>query len=151
MKTRKLFSGLSIILCLFAVAVNAQSTSTIIADLPFEIYVPCQDEWAVGTINLHIVEHYNQAGEMTGIEHYQPQKGILIGQVTGKKYHANGVSQAMMNSQNENGATTYTLMDNANFVGQGGVHLRLFTLYHITINANGDVTTEIDNSSVECF
>jgi hypothetical protein len=152
MKTLKFLAILGILLGFTTGAVNAQTESTKIVDMTWSVFIPCSGEFgelAVGTLNLHSTLHFNKDGVLTK-SHNQPQGGELIGEITGTVFNPTGVTQSMMDVFTENGATTYTYINNFHMVGTGGVQLRIKVRYHVTINANGDVTAEVDNSSTVC-
>jgi hypothetical protein len=86
---------------------------------------------------LHIATHFNNAG-VSG-----------IGLTTGDKYQASGGDYFVSNSggtENE-----FTFVNNFLMTAPGsGNNLRIHELVHVTVNANGEVTAEIENITVDC-
>jgi len=110
MKTFKFLAIMCIALGFTASAINAQTVSTKEVDIPWSVFIPCSGEFgelAVGTLNLHTINHFNKDGVLTKW-HAQPQGGELIGLETGTVFHPSGVTQAMSKAYSENGAMVYT-------------------------------------------
>lgn len=133
---------------------NAQSVSIKDVWVDYTEYVDCLNdgmgENVIGTLPIHMVFHYNKDGFLTKF-HYQSQGGELVGDQTGMVYHGGGVNQAMIKAPKPNcvGAYTFTYVIRLHYVGQG-VQFFAKGIHHITVNANGDLTTEFDRWSVEC-
>ena len=74
-----------------------------------------------------------------------------VGLTTGDTYNATGVTQEQDSLPLTNGATEFTFINNFKIIGQGpDNNLLIHQTVHVTVNANGDVTTTVDNLSVEC-
>jgi len=142
MKTLKILAMVFIISGLTC-KINAQSTSTRDIDIPFSFYIDCIGEYAVGTMTLHAVIHFDKYGNWTSY-HYQPQGGVLIGENTGTVYHTTGVTQEHWKSFSANGSWTDTNINNYIAVGVGKDAVRWGgkATYHITITKDGDVIVE---------
>jgi hypothetical protein len=149
MRKMKIFTSLFIVLSLSAGTVIAQSVSTVDVDIPWSVSIPCVPELATGTINLHNTLHLDRFGFVTSISS-NPQGGELIGDVTGIVYRPAGMTKTYLSSIIDNGAQIYTYINNYKFVGMGGVQLRIQTILHVTVNANGDVTADIENLDSVC-
>ena len=81
-------------------------------------------------------------------EHFQPQGVSGVGLTTGDKYQATGVTQ---DETNVAAGQETTFINNFRLIGQGpGNNLLIHDVFHVTINANGDVTALHDIHSVEC-
>jgi hypothetical protein len=49
------------------------------------------------------------------------------------------------------GAAEFTFINNFRIIGQrDGNNLLVHQTVHVTVNANGDVTTIVDNQSIDC-
>jgi hypothetical protein len=152
MKTIKFLAIVCLALGFTAGAINAQTVSTKEVDIPWSVFIPCSGvagELAEGTLTLHTIMHTNKDGVVTKF-HSQPQGGELIGLETGIVFHPTGVSQEMMKAYSENGAIVNTYINIYHMVGQGGIQLKIKMVYHVTINANGDLTAEVDKNDVVC-
>ncbi len=80
--------------------------------------------------------------------HDNPQGVSGTGLTTGDRYHATGVTRVGLNST---GPLEVTLVNNFNVIGQGPHNnLLVHDNFHITVNANGEVTASHDNFRVEC-
>lgn len=143
-----LFAALMLIAFMPEVS-HAQATSEM-NDLGWSTYIPCANdgmgEWAVGTLRLHTVIVFNKDSTIKKI-HDQPAGGELVGLETGTVYQPTGVTQRIWN---DNSAVNYTYVNVYHMVGQRGIQYRVKVLYHYTINANGELTAEIDKSESVC-
>lgn len=124
--------------------------------IPFDtfVYVPCANggngEVVVLAGSLHVLYHVTltDQGGYHVKSHSQPQGVSGVGLTTGDAYVGTGVTQNQFN-----GTVGYetTYINNFRIVGQGnGNNYLVHETYHVTINANGEVTAYVDNFSVEC-
>jgi hypothetical protein len=130
----------------------AATTSSINVPESVTAFVSCANggagEEVEVTGNLHILTHttVSNSGAMVTKSHFQPQGMSGVGQVTGDKYQATGVTQETFH-----GTGTFTFVNNFRFIGQGsGNNFLAHEVLHVTINANGDVTATAGNLSIEC-
>ena len=118
--------------------------------------VPCANGGAGELVliqgTLHIQQHITINDNRATIKsHFQPQDGFGVGLTTGDKYNPNGVTQEVDTLPLTNGAAEFTFTNNFRIIGQGpGNNLQVKQTIHETINANGTVTTVVDNTSVNC-
>jgi hypothetical protein len=71
-----------------------------------------------------------------------------VGEVTGAKYQGSGVTQEIFNV---NAGQELTFANIMRFVGQGpGNNFRTQQNVHVTVNANGETTTVVDNVRADC-
>jgi hypothetical protein len=120
----------------------------------FTVFVPCAaggaGELVVFTGNLHVLltTTLDNAGGFHAKTHFQPQGLTGVGMTTGAKYQATGVTQDNLNGTV---GSTYTFVNNFRIIGQGpGNNYLVHENYHITVNANGTVTVEHDNFTIDC-
>jgi hypothetical protein len=72
-----------------------------------------------------------------------------VGEETGIVYQAVGMGQGISTVKDVN--DVYTSVNNQRFIGRGrGSNFQLHISYHITTNANGEVTADPLNYSIEC-
>jgi hypothetical protein len=137
-------------------AAQAEVTQNETQTIPFSVFVPCADggagEVISGTIDLHVLVTFTINGNnISGKDHFQPQGGSLVGETTGDVYRATGVTQDTFKGSLQNGQFTETFINNFRMIGPGPDNNYLVhEVFHITINANGDVTATHDEFSVEC-
>ena len=82
--------------------------------------------------------------------HFQPQDSYLEGLSTNMKYQANGVTQQMFDSKPDgDGAITYTYINRFHIVGNG-VQYYVKRTVHLTVNANGMISSDVSSFSAEC-
>lgn len=145
-------------LLLSSVAFGQALAITVNQFVPFAqaVLVPCANGGAgeivlvQGVLHLqdHITINNNRANIKT---HAQPQGATGIGQTTGDTYNATGVTQEQDSLALVGGATEFSFINNFRLIGQGpDNNLQVHQNVHVTINANGDVTTVVDNLSVDC-
>jgi hypothetical protein len=149
---------LSIVLVLaVALPVNAAVTENDKTPYTMTVSVPCANDGAGETVELtgelHILTTFTEDGG-GGIHmkmHYQPQAVHGVGLTTGDKYNAVGVTQETHNIAFDGFPYEDTYVNNFRIIGQGkGNNYLVHETWHVTINANGEVTAEVDNYSVEC-
>ena len=123
---------------------------------PFFVDVPCANGGAGETLDLqgdlHILMTSTVNGNnVSGKFHFQPQGVSGTGSVTGDTYRATGVTQGTFKGSLQNGQYAETFVNNFRMIGPGpGNNFLVHELFHITINANGEVTVEHEISRVEC-
>lgn len=101
-----------------------------------------------GRLHILLTTTLDGKGGFHAKTHFQPQGLVVIGETTGDIYRATGVTQDHFNGKV---GVTYTYVNNFRMIGPGpGNNLLIHTTYHFTVNADGTVTVEHDNSSVVC-
>jgi hypothetical protein len=119
-------------------------------------FVPCANGGAGELVliqgTLHIQQHITINNNRATIKaHFQPQGAGGTGLTTGDTYNATGVTQEVDTIALTGGATEFTFINNFRLIGQGpDNNLLVHQTIHTTINANGTVTSVVDNTSVEC-
>lgn len=124
--------------------------------IPIEIFVfvPCAAGGAgefvslSGSLHVLFVTTIDSRGGFHSKFHNQPQGITGTGFTTGAKYQGTGVTQGTFNGKVgfEN-----TFVNNFKIVGQGpGNNFMIHENFHVTVNANGEVTASVDNFSVKC-
>ena len=119
-------------------------------------FVPCANGGAGELVliqgTLHIQQHITINDNRVNLKiHFQPQDGSGVGLTTGDKYNPNGVTQEQDSLPITNGAAEFTFVNNFRIIGQGpNNNLQVHQNVHVTVNANGTVTTVVDNTSVDC-
>lgn len=118
--------------------------------------VPCANGGAGELVlvegTLHIQQHITiNNNRVTLKSHFQPQGAGGTGLTTGDSYNAVGVTQEVDTLPLVGGAAEFTFINNFRLIGQGpDNNLQVKQTIHTTINANGDVTSVVDNTSIEC-
>ncbi len=128
------------------------------ASIPVEIVleIPCANggagEIVTLTGDLHILTSFVINGNVVrGRFHYQPQGISGYGSITGDHYQATGVTQGQFKSSLQNGQAVISFENNFRIIGQGtGNNFLVHENLHLTINANGDLTTVVDHVSADC-
>ena len=130
------------------------TTSNAFVTVAISVFVPCANGGAGETVtltgNLHFQSHttFDARGGLHTKIHTQPQGLSGTGEVTGDKYQGTGVTQDRINVT---AGVTFTLVNNFRIIGQGpGNNFLVHNNAHITINANGDITADVDNFRAEC-
>jgi hypothetical protein len=132
-------------------AISQNSTKENYIDVSVNTFIPCANEYATGTVILHFFHVFNKSGNISK-SHVQPQGGKIVGESTGTVYNTVGVSQSKETMVADGEAYTFSGIDNFHMVGTGkdGVKYKLHVNIHYTINANGELTANADNSSTTC-
>ena len=125
-------------------------------DILLSVFIPCANgglgEDALLSGPLHILTTFSISGtSIRGTNHFQPQGISGTGAITGDVYHATGITQDEFKGSLINGQYQSTYINNFRIIGQGpGNNYLVHSTAHITYNANGIVTAEVDNFSVDC-
>jgi hypothetical protein len=126
-------------------------------DVNFTIAVPCANgglgEPVQVSGRIHQVIHRTDDGNggfhFTNKINRQNMKGV--GLITGDEYVVNGTWREWMNAQNFKPGKVYTYVRNYHFICKGsGANFILYSHWHYTVNANGDLTIELWKSVAEC-
>ncbi|MGB7069598.1 MAG: hypothetical protein WBD22_08900 [Pyrinomonadaceae bacterium] len=150
--------SLALVMMMTVMTMPAKAEVVFNESIPFDlsVFVPCADG-GVGEIvelsgPLHIVISFTINNNRVSIrEHAQPQGISGVGQSTGDSYRAVGVTKDSANLPFTNGAATATFVNNFRIIGQGpGNNFMVHENSHITINANGDVSSTHTNFRVSC-
>ncbi len=139
-------------------AFSQASTTTTNDFVPFAqaTLVPCANGGAGEVVlvegTLHIQQHVTINDNRVSLKiHFQPQGTTGVGQTTGDVYHAVGVTQEHDSLPLTGGAAEFTFINNFRLIGPGtDNNLQIHQTIHVTINANGVVTTDVDNTSIDC-
>lgn len=156
---RTIAACLVIVLATLAGAAVSRAQATTVTtneQIPFSLiaFVPCANDGAgedvLVTGTLHVLSHVtiDAQGGLHVKQHFQPQGATGVGLTTGDTYHATGVTQEEFNFT---GGFTDTFINNFRWIGQGpDNNLLVHQTIHVTITPTGEVTSEVDNTSVEC-
>jgi hypothetical protein len=158
MKRLCIIGVLGVLLTLVMVLpVNAAVTQNVKVPLDTTVFVPCANGGAGEEVHLtgelHMLATLTEdgAGGMHIKWHSQPQGVSGVGLITGDKYRGTGVTQEETNIRPGGFPYEDTFVNNFRIIGQGkGNNYLVHQVLHVTINANGEITAEVDNYSVEC-
>ncbi len=149
--------GLASIL-LFALPTSAGITSNIIVPLAQDTFVPCAaggvGELVALTGRIHILSTVttDSAGGLHFAIHFNPLRTSGIGLDTGDRYRANGITRESFNVDADGFPFVSTFVNHFHIVGIGGaVNFKIHNTIHVTINQNGVLAANVDNSSVTCI
>ena len=121
-------------------------------------FVPCVGSGGPQLVELsgelHDLFHVtiSSSGRLSLKVHDQPQGVSGVGLTTGVKYQATGVTQEMTHQNQVTGFPfNETFVNNFRLIGQGpGNNFLIHDNLHVTVNADGTLTSYHDNFSVEC-
>ena len=122
----------------------------------FTVFIPCANSGAGEVVilngDLHVLVALTINGNnFSGKDHFQPQGLSGFGTVSGDKYQGTGVTQDQFKGSFQNGQSEQSFVNNFRMIGQGpGNNFLVHENFHLTINANGDVTAVHDNFSIDC-
>ncbi|MBW7882597.1 MAG: hypothetical protein H3C34_08160 [Caldilineaceae bacterium] len=130
-------------------------TSSVKIPIDLVVFVPCAlngaGEFVQLTGNLHVVTHFtaSASGGFQATSHYQPQGISGYGFSSGVKYQGTGVTRD--NFKISGLPFQQTFVNNFRIIGQGpGNNFLVHENFHLTVNANGELTAFVDNFRVEC-
>ena len=160
-KRKTLSLALAIMLLTLSLAGVAFSQALAITTnqfVPFAqaVLVPCANGGAGEIVlvegTLHLQDHITINGNRANLKiHAQPQGATGVGLTTGDTYHATGVTQEQDSIPLIGGAFEFTFINNFRLIGEGpDNNLQVHQTVHVTIAANGVVTTVVDNTTIDC-
>lgn len=135
---------------------NAAVLSNTSNDITLSVFVPCAAGGAGELVDLsgplHTLLTFTIINNnASGVIHFQPHGISGIGETTGLKYQATGVTSTSFKFSLQNGQVTQTFINRFDIIGQGpGNNFGIQETAHITLNADGTVTVFFDNFRVEC-
>jgi hypothetical protein len=121
------------------------------------VFTPCagqgqeEEVWLSGS--LHTLFHYtrNADGGVVFKFQSQPQGLSGVGLLTGTKYQGTGVSSSIDVDNSGSYPYRFTIINNYRIIGQGkNNNFMVHSVFHVTMNANGEFTGEVDKFSAEC-
>lgn len=127
-------------------------TSNEFVDISIPVDIPCAGETVTLEGKLHVLSHVTINGNnLMSISHFQPQGISGVGSISGDKYRGTGVTQEIFKGSLINNQFTFSFINNFRIIGQGtGNNYVVHELIHITVNANGTTSSNVDNFRVEC-
>jgi len=157
---RRLATLAVVVLGALATVTAAQAGNTTITNTSFPVsfseFVPCANGGAGEIVDFTGTVHSLLRTTINGNRFSQTFEGNYqgvtgTGETTGDTYVGDGAEHQTFNDSFTNGQFTGTFTTHVNFVGQGSApNLTFSEVAHITVNANGDVTVNFDNFSVDC-
>jgi len=156
---RTLVSGLSIAgaLVLFLFACPGSAGVLVNSAVPFEqlVSVPCADDGSgelvllTGFLHVLVTATFDANGILHATTHFQPMGVAGTGLTTGDVYRATGITRDEVNGLDVPFETTF--VNNFRIIGPGtGNNLLVHEMFHVTVNAVGQVTVLFDRVSTEC-
>jgi hypothetical protein len=153
---RSVLAALLILALTIGIASVARAgvTENVKVPLLMGVFIPCANSGAGEVVtlsgSLHILVRYSESasGAIHVGSHFQPQGVSGVGETTGDRYRATGVTQ---NQFNANVGVEETFVNNFRIIGPGpGNNYLVHNVFHITFNANGTITAFVDKFSVDC-
>jgi hypothetical protein len=132
------------------------TTSSMVVPLDQLAFVPCAADGAGELVmlsgSLHVLSHVTENGNrFRAVSHFNPQKVTGTGMTTGTVYQGTGVSRETFSGSFTNGQYTETFIDNFRLIAKAGAEsLKIHETFHVTVNANGEVTAVVEQYSADC-
>ena len=138
----------TLLLSLFRPSASAAALSATSDQLPlyFLRSADCTDEVIEISGSIHMVSQTQADGSLIGHFNYQNVTGL--GLTSGNAYRASAVDHARLQAPFPSSITS---VRSFHLISRGGEsNLLVQVLYHITVNANGEVTAAIDDLNTQC-
>ena len=119
-------------------------------------FIPCAVGGAGEVVtlngNLHVlISTIVNVNHISSDMHFQPQGISGVGSVSGDKYQATGITRLSFEADVAGFPFNTTSVNNFKIIGQqSGNNFLVHENFHLTVNADGTITANIDNFSVEC-
>lgn len=156
---KKLIIGMAVMLVVFAsLQVQAAVTTNEIIPFTTTVFVSCAldgaGEFVALTGELHVLVSatVSKSGMSHSEIHSQPANISGNGLTSGDRYQGTGVTRTGITMDTNDGFPhETTFVNNFRIIGQGpGNNFTVHQTVHITIDANGNVTANIDNTKTDC-
>jgi hypothetical protein len=141
----------------FFVALPGSAGVTVNAATPFQqtVSIPCADGGAgedvllSGFLHVLVTETVDASGSLHTTTHFQPMGVAGTGLTTGDVYRATGITRDEANGLDVPFEATF--VNNFRIIGPGkGNNVLVHEVFHVTVDALGEVTVLLDSVSVEC-
>ena len=151
--------SISLVVLLFLLSglpTNAAVDTNMSFPVTISVFIPCAVGGAgeVATLNgnLHVlISTTVNANHISSDMHFQPQGISGVGSVSGDKYQATGITRFNFQADVAGFPFNNTLVNNFKIIGQhSSNNFLVHENFHLTVNADGTVTANIDNFSTEC-
>ena len=147
---------LAAVLTMLVIPANAAVQVSDTTEISLSVFIPCAAGGAGEVVDLSgplhtLVSSTINGNDISGYFHFQPQGISGIGESTGTKYHATGVTSESFKNSVQNGQANLAFVNNFRIIGQGpNNNYLVHETMHVTINADGSATVFHDDFSVEC-
>ena len=137
---------------ILAIAPGAQAAVTVNTTFPFDTTLFCNND----TVDVSGLVHEVSALTINGnhfsmVTHFNARGITGTSETTGAKYQATGVTTDNFGGSFVNFQYRETFVNRFDFIGQGSAPNSItHETFHITVNANGTITTTFDRLSVSC-
>ena len=147
------------VLAILGVATDTASANVTIddeTDIFLTVFIACAVGGAGEVVDLSgplhtVISSEINNNDVSGYFHFQPQGIRGVGEVSGIKYQATGVTQESFKTSLLNGQANLTFVNNFRIVGQGPANnFLVHETLHITVNADGTTSVVHDNFTVDC-
>lgn len=121
-------------------------------DVVIPVDIPCAGEAVTLEGKLHTVFHITLSGNQVVVKSSAHPQGISgSGELSGDKYQATGITQSTESGSLVNGQFSFSSINNFRIIGEKtGNNFLVHSNLHVTINADGTVTTLYENFSADC-
>ena len=151
MRRLMIVAGLALIAAVTTMgAAQAANEGNIKLELPSTVFNPCTGELVDSVVKIHIVITATvNDNSVSGTFHLNfSARGI--GQTTGASYTGSEADNETFSTSLQNGRAVLPVVNRFNMTTKGGGNNWVVRLVgHITINANGDVTTSFERAADE--
>jgi hypothetical protein len=147
-------------ICVLAMLVvpntRADVTTNDETDIFLTVYIPCAAGGIGEVVDLNgplhtLISFTVSNNSVSGKFHFQPQGISGVGEVSGVKYQATGITDETFKTSLQNGQANLTFVNNFRIIGQGSANnFLLHETFHFTVNADGTTIVLHDNFTVDC-
>jgi hypothetical protein len=156
--------GRALIVASLAAAVLLASTATAQAEvvqntsesIQAVVWVPCANggvgEFVDLSGTLHVLRKLTEGSDsVSATEHFQPQGVRGVGESTGAVYEGTGVTRTGFTFSLHDGSGEQSYDNTFQLIGHGtAANFRVRQHRHLKLDANGQVTVNVDTTTVDC-
>jgi hypothetical protein len=136
-------------------SVTAASATAVTQKIPFDFVLAPEEACGEaihisGTLLAEFSLTESSGGNVQIGFHFNPQGITGVGLTSGATYHATGVTLGTTTIK-ATGGISDTFVNSFKIIGEGSTQNFLETdVFHLTVNAKGDVTAIVDRSTIRC-
>jgi hypothetical protein len=137
-------------------AVTSASATAVTEKIPFDFVLAPEEGCGeaihlTGTLLTEFSFTESSSGNVEVGFHFNPQGITGVGLTTGAIYHATGETLGTTTIRTKKGGISDTFVNNFKIIGEGSAPNFLQTdVIHLTVNAKGEVTASVEQSTIRC-
>ena len=138
-------------------ALSVVTSTNLTRPFSASLWIPCANGGVgemvrlLGEVVIQVHTTVDDNGGVHSLTHARPSRVVGVGAVTGLVYRGTGGTFVHENEDSDGFPSTYSYGNIFRIIGQGpGNNLMMHIVVHQTVNANGEITAEVDLTNQSC-